>query len=355
MKWQPQSLMACILCWQNIKDRADESCSVETRNGLFEVKMFLFLFLSSCLISGLDLAPTAPTSLDHLPALDFQTTYMTFFKIKDLIDKINIKRFEEFYGPVVPPPAPAPAPEVASEEDPEETLPEIDLTEEAILRQTVLLKVSEVTEDVTVPVPLSEGKEATMAPLPQPDPITTTTSVETELTTVSPLVSLEAEPTAATEVVESLDTKVVEDEDPETNEVNTDLDQFISDESAAAAKKYGYKILLKKVGGKEVPVGKIKFSIPTIVEVEEEEEGEDAQPLTTTAAPLDIPDSRAGDGEEAVTEAVPVSAPSPEPMSAVVPSLDIIDDTAVAEGVRKVAEEAELAVEEIKNQTSSVS
>ena len=79
------------------------------------------------------------------------------------------------------------------------------------------------------------------------------------------------------------------------------------------------------------------------------------EPAMTTMAPLDIPDTRTGDAEEAVTEAVPVSVPLPEPISAVVPSLQISDDTAVAESVRKVAEDAELAVEEIKNQTSSVS
>ena len=75
----------------------------------------------------------------------------------------------------------------------------------------------------------------------------------------------------------------------------------------------------------------------------------------TTLAPLDLLDSRIGDGEEAVTEVVPISAPLAETISAVVPSIDITDDTAVAEGVRKVAEDAELAVEEIKNQTTSVS
>ena len=80
------------------------------------------------------------------------------------------------------------------------------------------------------------------------------------------------------------------------------------------------------------------------------------EPAMTTMAPLDIPDSRTGDVEEAVTEVVPVvAAPLPESISAVVPSLQISDDTAVAESVRKVAEDAELAVEEIKNQTSSVS
>ena len=147
-----------------------------------------------------------------------------------------------------------------------------------------------------------------------------------------------------------MDIRILEDEDPETNEVNTDLEQFISDETAAAAKKYGYKILLKKVGGKEVPVGKIKFSIPTIVEGEEEEEA--VEDPTTTTAPLDMLDLRTN---EEVTEAVMVSAPQPEAISAVVPSLDITDDTAVAEGVRKVAEEAELAVEEIKKQTTPVS
>ena len=84
----------------------------------------------------------------------------------------------------------------------------------------------------------------------------------------------------------------------------------------------------------------------------------DVEPEMTTLAPLGplvLLDSRTGGGDETVTETVPVSTPLAEPISAVVPSLDITDDTAVAEGVRKVAEDAELAVEEIKNQTTSVS
>ena len=306
--------------------------------------MLFCLFLSSSLISGIE---PAPTSLEKFPDLDFQTTYRRFFKIKNLIDQINIKRFEEFYGPVGPRsshPPPASVPEVASD-DSEETLPEIDLTEEAILSQTVVVKVAEVAEEVTVTPPLSEEEETTRAP--------TTTAA---LTTVAPQVSIEAETTslgsleAETPTSTEVDIRILEDEDPETNEVNTDLEQFISDETAAAAKKYGYKILLKKVGGKEVPVGKIKFSIPTIVEGEEAEEA--VEDPTTTTAPLDMLDLRTN---EEVTEAVMVSAPQPEAISAVVPSLDITDDTAVAEGVRKVAEEAELAVEEIKKQTTPVS
>ena len=312
---------------------------------MFEGRMLFCLFLSSSLISGIE---PAPTSLEKFPDLDFQTTYRRFFKIKNLIDQINIKRFEEFYGPVGPRSSqstPASVPEVASD-DSEETLPEIDLTEEAILSQTVVVKVA---EEVTVTPPLSEEEETTLAP-------TTTASLETALTTVAPQVSIEAETTslgsleAETPPSTEVDIRILEAEDPETNEVNTDLEQFISDETAAAAKKYGYKILLKKVGGKEVPVGKIKFSIPTIVEGEEEEEA--VEDPTTTTAPLDMLDLRTN---EEVTEAVMVSAPQPEAISAVVPSLDITDDTAVAEGVRKVAEEAELAVEEIKKQTTPVS
>merc|ERR1712212_295963 len=65
------------------------------------------------------------------------------------------------------------------------------------------------------------------------------------------------------------------------NEIDTGNDKFfISKESVDSARKYGYKILLKKINGKEVPVGKIKFSFPTLVEIghiedEAVEEGED--------------------------------------------------------------------------------
>ena len=42
-------------------------------------------------------------------------------------------------------------------------------------------------------------------------------------------------------------------------------------------RKYGYKILLKKLGnGKTVPVGKIKFSFPTYVEIDHVSEPEAA-------------------------------------------------------------------------------
>merc|ERR1712066_1222132 len=63
-------------------------------------------------------------------------------------------------------------------------------------------------------------------------------------------------------------------------------------QTAEAAQKYGYKILLKKVGADEIPVGKIKFSLPTVVEIQAVEnplveEVVSAEP-TTTIAPTEI-------------------------------------------------------------------
>ena len=86
--------------------------------------------------------------------------------------------------------------------------------------------------------------------------------------------------------------------DVEGNEIDGELDStFISVESKAAAKKYGYKILLKKVGGHEVPVGKIKFTIPTIIEVDDEDimeggSGDEAEQLTTISPFREIIEER---------------------------------------------------------------
>ena len=292
------------------------------------------LVLVSSLVSVVLLAP-APDQLD------FQATYMQFFKIKDIIDKINIKRFEEFYGPVLPQTTQTPLKDVVAERDYEESdqpdlLPEIDLTEEAILNDEVVVKV---------------------APAAAPDTEITTASIDPEesTTTLSPITS-----PPSGEDVTTLRTDDVQD-----NEVDSDLD---SDESLASVRKYGYKILLKNVDGKEVAIGKIKFTIPTIVPAHEdgaEDEIEDVEVVTEAATEsVEVVTealSETTEPVEVVTEAVPETTESvemttevdvPVSITAVIPSLEDIEERDLAQEVRRVVQDTEMAVEEIKNQTA---
>ena len=314
--------------------------------------MLQSLLLLSSVISIGHLAPAPVTPLQDL---DFKTTYMQFFKIKDLIDKININRFEEFYGPVVP--RTTTPSEVTVEDNSEvifeDTLPEIDLTEEAILNDKVVVKMPE--DEVTTSAP---ELELTTVSLELEEPSTTTTAAPT--TTKPPTTTIAPNPTTAsatTAVPTKLEPTTLIDEeettqptfDVEENEIDGELDSaFISVESKTAAKKYGYKILLKKVGGHEVPVGKIKFTIPRIIEMEDEEVEEDimeggsgdiGEELTTISPLSDIIEERKTEEE-------------PAPITAVIPTLDNINDSTLAQGVIKMAEEAEVAVMELKNQTS---
>jgi len=289
------------------------------------------LLLVSSLVSVVLLAP-APDQLD------FQATYMQFFKIKDIIDKINIKRFEEFYGSVLPQTTQTPLRDVVILRDYEESdlIPEIDLTEEAILNDEVVVKV---------------------APAAALDTEITTASIDPEesTTTLSPITS----PPSGEEVT------TLQPDDVQDNEVDSDLD---SDESLASVRKYGYKILLKNVDGKEVAIGKIKFTIPTIVPAHEdgaEDEIEDVEVVTEAATEsvevVTEAVSETTEPVEVVTEAVPETTESvemttevnvPVAITAVIPSLEDIEERDLAQEVRRVVHDTEMAVEEIKNQTA---
>ena len=135
------------------------------------------------------------------------------------------------------------------------TLPVVDLTEEAILSDSV---------GINLPAILGVEEEEAM--------VTTEAPVNTEDGDGDEQVPVTVTTVAAI--------TGPQDGDDSLNEVNTGNDEFhVSEETASAAKKYGYKILLKKVGGKEVPVGKIKYTIPTVVEtssVEDETSVEDS-------------------------------------------------------------------------------
>jgi len=84
------------------------------------------------------------------------------------------------------------------------------------------------------------------------------------------------ETTTTTSEIETAGNKIVLDK-------NID-NFFISKESVDAALKYGYKILLKKIGGKVVPVGKIKFQFPTLIEIGPNDEEEIEKTTKTVEA-----------------------------------------------------------------------
>lgn len=135
-----------------------------------------------------------------------------------------------------------------------------DVTEEtdtAVVAEDTTV-VAEVTDVVTVTeAPLVTCLNNFCLPVSDSDDEVTTAAAEAAVTEITP----EA-------VTEEVDTKLVISEvpvnpgpavkDDETlNEIDTGSDKFfVSQDTVNAAKKYGYKILLKKVGGKEVPVGR---------------------------------------------------------------------------------------------------
>jgi len=267
---------------------------------------------------------------------NFSGHWHQFSRIKDLIDRINIKKFREVYDH-----------EATNIEG--SGLVEIDLTDEAIIEQRVIsgpaatTAYAETTTAVSVPVhPTTAAADSTLAPdesttpAPAPaDPTTlspTTASLQpTTTASLQPTTTASLQPTASTVVDE---TTVGEAEDTadalddaedtadalddaedtadalddaedtadalddaedayeaaleaakdEDNQVE-DLDQFfVSQDTLSAAKRFGYKILLRKVGGLNVAVGKIKFTFPTYVQIQEIDSADTA---TTTAAGLD--------------------------------------------------------------------
>ena len=391
----------------------------------------LTLFATLSLVSPAP-APSYPSQIT--PDLDFSAAYLQFFRVKQLIDQINIRRFEEFgKSPVSASEGKAldiiiPAAEnvteapVPAEDEQPDNIPEIDLTDEAIMSDTVGI--------VPVPDPLAAAEVTTAAPAPeeivtvQPreaeidseaptltdEEVTTitVTDVEVEVTTITaPEATTEASPEE-----EDVDPKLVisevpvnpgpaiEDEDESLNEIDTGSGKFfVSEDTVSAARKYGYKILLKKVGGKEVPVGKFKYSLPTIVKITPEDDKvvvealDDISPkmdvmevvIETTAAPVVIEETTdpvevdlkmesedeitddvttvavdaeassdvttAAPAEEEVTTLLSISDLLPEPITAVIPAVDI-GDASISDSVIKISEETETALEEIKNKTS---
>ena len=354
----------------------------------------------------LDVSP-APTTLstEYVSGeLDFSKTYLQFFKIKDLVEKINIRKFREFQDNRengIEGPADEAVTELTNESAvaaSEENLPEIDLTEEAIINDEVSAKVT------ALDTYQSESEETTAAPtvavIEEEAVATAARSVVeaavTELATALPADAPSATLATITAVAEESQNSFPEtsEEDDLLNEIDTGADKFfISKESVESANKYGYKILLKKLNGKEVPVGKIKFSFPTLVEIntvgdddseevktetviEEEKtsaETESAESIDTTTTvavqePVEIAYVATGGAiieltktEETTTVAVEnipetttVLAVTflPPPLESVIPTVEVLDEYTITEGVKQITEDTEVAIKEIKNQNT---
>ena len=103
----------------------------------------LALFLFATQTSYFSTAPTYPYQISS--DLDFKTAYQSFFKVQELINKININRFDGFKNPQVketffkgrkekPPPVHPILPDIPCSVI--DNIPEIDLTEEAIQSDT---------------------------------------------------------------------------------------------------------------------------------------------------------------------------------------------------------------------------
>jgi len=311
----------------------------------------------------------------------FATTFEKFFRIKDLIDNINIKHFRALQGRKADGAERSmPAIEDASTSTDAGVLTEIDLTEEAISNDQVTKTVSvEATEASVTEANLADDdgifEEVALGEGGTNGLGETTTEASGQLETTTEAVAAdEAETTtAAASVKESGDGEDEVEEEESLNEIDTD-GFVVSQDTLDSAKKYGYKILLKKVGDRRVPVGKIKFSLPIyyhqtqLIEVKDGSAAETttsssvqeaALPAaTTTAAPAvteaatDLPTTAAEEeiDETTTTAAVEVKELSAEdPIISDLPEIDTVDQNAIEEGALQVKADTELAVAEIEN------
>merc|ERR1711915_767946 len=158
-----------------------------------------------------------PSVLDNTKQETPNKNYLKFFNIKELIEKINIKRFREF---------------LSEKED--DHIPTIDVSEEAI----------------------THDKE-----IPNNDP--TDSSINSSSDNSDDDTGLTTTPT----INQDTPNDTTNDGASETEESEPTNRFFISEESINAARNYGYKILLKKINGKVQAVGKIRFEVPTLIEI----------------------------------------------------------------------------------------
>jgi len=417
------------------------------------------------------------TDLVETGSYNYTNSYIQFFKVQELIEKINIKRFRDLHH----------GPEIVEEESteilPEDfenpgTITEIDLTDEAIINDKVtVVDVSLVSEEVIdandiviaeeipviedvlvieeVPIELPGGEiiveeipiiveEVVVEEIPDGAGTHIIEDIPLESTTLgiedSQVVEVNqnVEDAPAIDVVPQIEEESIaplpvgEDADLELNTIDTGSDNLIvSKKTAENAKKFGYKILLKKVGNEEVPVVQIKFALPTDVEIapivdlpndgvtieeneveedtiSEEKEtdidqnlvevgtvsegGEDIEEVniaavadlredkeeeaineniveqdeveettvlavieeTTTIREINLKVEEVSEADDTITatEAVEtITAPSalyqPPPIMAVLPTIEVIDEETIVDGVMKIKEDTETAIEEI--------
>ena len=420
------------------------------------------LVLFACLVVSIRPAPVSTS-------LDYSTTFQKFFRIKDIIDNINIKHFRAFQARKVS--------TDSLEESADKPLTEIDLTEEAIVNDEVtkvvddsVVEPSEISIFEVVDIRTSDGatavavtdipngvfeeadlekpclnniclkptadeKEIVFSPkaavteAPVPDATETETAVteiDIAVTTEASLAEVAATEAAVAEVaateaavaeVAVTEAGVVSAEAAVADVVTTEaaipdvvttevavaevtitkayvpdtLEESINDisdeglviskKTLESAKKYGYKILLKKIGGVKVPIGKIKFTLPTTEIVQDATAATDKVPTTAspevaedtieaTEAPtvVDVVNTRTANTEtistpeadEEFTTLPPIAAPvapADDPIISDLPDINIetLDENAIEEGALRVQADAELAVVEMKkiNQVSN--
>ena len=211
--------------------------------------------------------------------------------------------------------------------------------------------------------------------------VTTEAAVIKVVTTEAAVIEAVTTEAADAEVV-TTEVAVVEakenvlEEEEGINEIS-DEGLVISKKTLESAQKYGYKILLKKVGGIKVPVGKIKFtlpSFPTIEIVQDEPAATKKVPITAspevvedtneaTEAPTseDVVNIRtastettsAPDADEESTTLPPTAAPvapADDPIISDLPDINIetLDENTIEEGALQVQADAEMAVIEMK-------
>merc|ERR1719186_2315766 len=194
------------------------------------------------IVLGLVVILQARPSVDVLSD-GHKKSYVQFFNLEELIKKISLKNFREF---------------LKSGGKTGNSIPSIDLTQEAIVNDT------ENPEDniASVEYQAVSVSEAQIETETEEQQVEITTTEAAEIETITTALNLQRDITN-----ENDDVSITEKKET-TNEISGSSDNFfISKESINAARKYGYKILLKKIGGKVVPVGKIKFEFPPLVEI----------------------------------------------------------------------------------------
>ena len=201
-----------------------------------------------------------------------EKSYVKFFNLEELIKKINIKRFREFQK---------------SSDENENTIPAIDLTQEAIANDKENPADNVINNGVEETVVNNEATEIdAVADVDQQEEKTTKLAI-IETTTLK---------------ISETDESVIKEEAAQKILGENSDKFFISEESVNAARKYGYKILLKKIGGKVVPVGKIKFEFPTLIEISPiEDEVLTKEIEKTTIAPAVQETTEAVENNPAVT------------------------------------------------------